>query len=194
MGNIKHEARLQNIFNNVNDWLKFAEVKNFGLLSLVAAISFGITQIDFAENNVIQKVAYYILPLFFILSFLVALVSLFPIIASIEKDSHVKSWINKFSNFIDDEKKFENIHFYGYLKYLDDSEFEAEYLTKVGSTESLNQYEKELIKQILHNSRIASLKYQLFKISAFLFLVGFVVCIISLPFLLFLDFMTSLLN
>ena len=29
----KHEEQLQSIFNNVNEWLKFAEAKNFGLLT-----------------------------------------------------------------------------------------------------------------------------------------------------------------
>ena len=31
----KHEEQLQSIFNNVNEWLKFAEAKNFGLLEAV---------------------------------------------------------------------------------------------------------------------------------------------------------------
>jgi hypothetical protein len=37
---------LREIFNNVNDWLKYAEAKNFGLLSLCAAIVFGTTQVQ----------------------------------------------------------------------------------------------------------------------------------------------------
>ena len=38
MATSTHEEQLYKIFNNVNDWLKFAEAKNFGLLSINAAI------------------------------------------------------------------------------------------------------------------------------------------------------------
>jgi len=183
MSTVKHEDQLRKIFSNVNDWLKFAEAKNFGLLSLNVAIFFGFAKSGFAEYIPLCKVFIFILLLLFILSFLSCLISLFPILSSIERGTYSKSWINKFSNWIDKEMKFENIHFYGYLKDLnDENEFETKYLSKIGSQEKFSQYEKELVAQILYNSRITWLKYQLFKIGAFLFLLGIIVSILSLAF------------
>jgi len=181
MEKLKHEEQLQKIFANVNEWLKFAEAKNFGLLSLNAAIVFGFTQTNFSNKSVIHESGFYIVAPFAILSFLITLISLFPILSKIEKGTYAKSWINSFCNFIEKEKTFENIHFYGYLKELDETEFESMYLEKIESKDKFTLYEKELVTQILYNSRITWLKYQLFKIGAFLFLLGIVLFIIALP-------------
>ncbi len=182
MATLKHEEMLQKIFSNINEWLKFAEAKNFGLLTLNSAIVFGFTQTNFQEGSIIAKAGFYVFSPFAIFSFLSALISLFPILSKIEKGANIKSWITKFSNFIDTETSFENIHFYGYLKSLNETEFEAKYLSKIASTDAFTEFEKELGTQILYNSRITWLKYQLFKIGAFLFLIGLVAFIIALPF------------
>lgn len=177
----KCEEQLRSIFNNVNEWLKFAEAKNLGLLTLVAAIDFGFTQVSFPKDNDIETIGRYVfLPITFV-SFLSSLISVFPILSKIEKGYLVKSLITKLSNLIDKEESFENIHYYGYLRNLDEATFETEFLTKVNSTDVFTQYEIELSTQILYNSRIAWLKYQLFKIGAFFFLLALTVSVILLP-------------
>lgn len=189
MATLEHEEQLQKIFTNVNEWLKFAEAKNFGLLSLNAAIVFGFTQTTFQDGSIIVMAGYYIFFPFTILSFLPCLISLFPIVSKIErktkdkKDKKIKIFIKKFSNWIDKEKSFENIHFFGYLKDIDESTLEAKLQLKTGVTDSFSDYEKELGTQILYNSRITWLKYQFFKMGAFFFLVGIVLFSISLFFL-----------
>ncbi|MFV8327305.1 Pycsar system effector family protein [Flavobacterium sp. ZS1P14] len=177
---LKHEELLQKIFLNVNEWLKFAEIKNFGLLSLNAAIVFGLTQIEFCENSTNKKIVFAIFGIFALFSFLFSLISLFSIVSKIEKGEYAKTFINKFSNWIDTEILFENIHFYGYLRSIEEVEFETKFLAKIGSTDAFSQYEKELITQILYNSRVTWLKYQLFKIAAFFFLMGILSTIICL--------------
>lgn len=181
----KYEEQLRNIFNNVNEWLKFAEAKNFGLLTLIMAIAFGFTQINFPEGSELKTVGCYIfLPIAFF-SFFSSLLSLFPILSKFEKGYLVKSLITKLSNLIDEEKSFENIHYFGYLRTLEEATFETKFLNKVNSTEAFIQYEKELSSQILYNSRITWLKYQLFKIGAFIFLFALILSIIALPILKF---------
>jgi len=186
MEKLRYEEQLRKIFSNVNDWLKFAEAKNFGLVSLNGAIIFGVLKTTSAETSVLSFSALYILFPFAIFSFLFALISFFPILSQIEKGKYVKSWINKICNWIEVEEKFENIHFYGYLKDIDEKEFEVKFLEKIGEEDSLIVYEKELVSQILYNSRIAWLKYQLFKISAMSFLVGVFLFIVALPITFFL--------
>ena len=93
------------------------------------------------------------------------------------KGEFEKSWINRFSNFLDKEDKFENIHFYGYIRDLEEGEFERKFLEKNISTEPFSGYEKDLVGQIIFNSRITWLKYQLFKIAAFLFGCGIILSV-----------------
>lgn len=172
MNELKYENQLRNIFANVNEWLKFAEAKNFGLLTLSAAFIFGFTQIDFPEDSKVACAAYCVFIPFAVFSIVICLISLFPILTKIEKGEWAKSWINRFSNFIDKEDKSENIHFYGYLRDIDKKEFEREFLHKTNSSEPFTAYERELVTQIIYNSGIAWLKYQLFKIAAFIFAFG----------------------
>lgn len=169
MANLVHMEELRKIFDNVNEWLKFAEAKNFGLLSLCAAVMFGSTQIDFVDNSLIEKVGLYTFIPIATISFLCGLLSLFPIFSALQRNLYAKNWITSFSNFIEEEKKFDNIHFYGTLKDLNLNEFENSFSTKTGDTTSFTDYEKELAIQIIYNSQITWIKYQLFKISAFLF-------------------------
>lgn len=178
MSKLNHEEQLHKIFTNINEWLKFAEAKNFGLLSLNAAIVFGFTQIDFQKGSQLQAIIPYALIPCLVASFLVSLISLFPILSKIEKGEYIKSWINSFCNFIDKEIKFENIYFYGSLKDIDEAQFEEKYLSKTESSQKFSQFERELSSQILYNSRITWLKYQLFKIAAFLFLAGTFLCLV----------------
>lgn len=178
MRELQYENQLRSIFNNVNDWLKFAEAKNFGLLTISAAFIFGLTQINFSEDSKVGSAAYSVFIPFAVLSILVCFISLFPILTTVTRLEWAKSWINRFSNFIDEEKKFENIHFYGYLKDIDEETFERQFLQKINITQPFTVYEKELISQIIYNSRIAWLKYQLFKIAAFIFSLGLIASLI----------------
>jgi len=192
MNKLNHEEQLYKIFNNVNDWLKFAEAKNFGLLTLNAAIEFGLTQITFSDDSVLKIVVFCVFMPFSILSFIPCLISLFPIVTKIEsknKKGEIRNsmkFVNYLSNKIDKDKSFENIHFYGYLKDLREDKFEKEFLKKTGSTEEFTTYETELVTQILYNSRITSLKYKFFKIGAFIFFIGIIASILILPIIKFL--------
>ena len=170
------EETLYKIFNNVNEWLKFGEAKNFGLLSLNAAIMFGFSQTTFDSNSLVKIIGYYVFAPFALLSSLLSLISLFPILSTIEKGSAIKGVLARLCNLIDKETSFENIHFYGYLRNIDENEFIAKFQLKTNSTLAFNKFEEELVVQILYNSRITWLKYQFFKLSAFLSLLGILLC------------------
>lgn len=171
---INMEEKLQKIFANVNEWLKFAEAKNFGLLTLNAAIVFGISQTTFDDDSAASIVCYYLIIPIACLSSFFSLISLFPILTKIEKGTKLKGMLNSLSTWIDKEDVFENIHFYGYLRTIDETTFIDKINLNTGSTHAFNIFEKELITQILYNSRITWLKYQFFKIAGFLSLIGIV--------------------
>lgn len=190
MAKLEHEEQLNSIFANVNEWLKFAEAKNFGLMTLNAGVIFGISQISHEKTSLIINLCYYLIIPFASISFLVSLISVFPILSKIDRqiknrndefvDNMVRNFIKTFSNWIDKEGQIKNINFYGYLSSLKLKDFEKEFLSKVKSEIKFSDYEKDISTQILYNSRITHLKYQLFKIAAFFFLCGIVLPIIVL--------------
>ena len=177
------KKELREIFNNINDWLKFAEAKNFGLLSLIVASVFGFTQMSIKLESIVRNTGAYIFLPLSILGCLSCLTSLIPILNKIEKGTNVKGFIDRLSNFIDKEGVITNIHFFGHLKDLNETEFESEMQTKYGQRFiSFTEYEKDLVTQILYNSRIAYIKYQLFKIGGTLFLLAITMMLIAIFF------------
>lgn len=185
-----HEEQLKTIFANVNEWLKFAEAKNFGLMTLNAGVVIGMSQISFNENLITEAFCYYIVIPCVSISFLISLLSVFPVLTKIARhkvdnngnhvDNNVRKFINAFSCFIDKETEVKNIHYYGYLSSLTADKFERKFLEKTNSTIACLPYEKDLYEQILYNSRITKLKYQLFKIAAFFFFLGIILPVVIL--------------
>ena len=85
MAKLEHEEQLNSIFANVNEWLKFAEAKNFGLMTLNAGVIFGISQISHEKTSLIINLCYYLIIPFASISFLVSLISVFPILSKIDR-------------------------------------------------------------------------------------------------------------
>lgn len=175
------EERLYKIFSNVNDWLKFAEGKNLGLLTLNLALCVGLIQLFSSKDCNINNLVFIICFGGNVISFLAALFSISPIIGKITKKGFVNTGICKLSKAIDKEVKFENIHFYGYLKDLTVDDFEEKFMSKLSITDyKFNVYEKELSQQIISNSIITFYKYQLFKIGCFITMLGILLSLIVL--------------
>ena len=173
MTTLHYEEQLQKMFTNINEWLKFAEAKNFGLITLNAAIVFGLSQANFEKDSVLRFASFYILLPSLYISFFFSLLSFFPVLRKISKgENFISAGISK---YITKGKKFESIHFYGYLRKLNKTEFITEFKLKTNSTQEFTLYEEELVTQILHNSRITWLKFQLFKLAGFFTLIGVII-------------------
>jgi hypothetical protein len=159
---------LKYIFANVNEWLKFAEAKNLTLLTINSAIIIGVFQIDFASNVILKDIIFFINVPSLFASGIIALISLSPILAKLQKQNNSTPIINWVANKIDDESVFENIHYYGYLRILSRDTFIKQYQLKTGDYGEFNDFENDLLDQILFNSQITWLKYRLFKFSVFI--------------------------
>ncbi|MCD7971062.1 MAG: DUF5706 domain-containing protein [Candidatus Azobacteroides sp.] len=154
---------LYRIFDNINDWLKFAEAKILGLIAFDVALLVGYTQIH--TENLVIKYASGILAIFLVLSLLLCIISVIPIV------NKVAVKLKKCN--------FSNILFFGYIKDLNEKEFEKEFLLKLEDQEPLNKYEKDLVCQILYNSKITSLKCQFFDLASYILITGIIISIIS---------------
>lgn len=158
--------RLIQIFNNVNDWLKFAEAKVGALIAFLAATIFGSFQVcNGAQCN--DFISFYIggIIVFASIALFICLISLMP-------QTRLK-WLwppEKYS-------KTDNLFFFGHLaKY--DADSLVELLIDKYKLESDNkEMELDIANQIIQNSLIANKKYKYFNFSMMVIISG----IIGLP-------------
>ena len=82
-----YEEQLHKIFANVNEWLKYAEAKNFGLITINGAIILGISQINFGSYNQIKLCLLLHYPAVYIFILLFCITFIFPN----PKQNHLKA-------------------------------------------------------------------------------------------------------
>jgi len=154
------KEEIKSIFQNVNDWLKFAEAKHAGLLVLNSGIIFGILTVYKDYQNYLPKAILFITILFFVLSILTSIISLFP-----------RTHTSLFR-----QKKFNNpnLYFAGHLCKLDENDLKTE-LTEIHSTYVFDKFDEDVLKQIIVNSKIATKKYHLFKFAIIATIIGFII-------------------
>lgn len=151
----KNEEKLQKIFANVNDWLKFGEAKNAALLALTGAATLSVLNLD--SSKVSCCLFWYLTRVTLPLLCLAIIVILSSFIA------HTKPFfISKKSQ---EKSVSDNLLFYG-----DIAKYNAnEYLQALYEKGSLgkqeiggDKVELEYAEQVVYNSKIASTKYKLF--------------------------------
>ena len=157
------EEKLKFIFNNVNDLLKFAEAKNGVIIAFNGAVIFQLFEIikDINSSN-IYFICLIVLIGFWILSFIIALISFFPIINNTLFSRKNKRKANK-----------DNLIFYGDIaKYKEEEYLQALSSSFKAEDYSCTNFEKNCANQIIINSRIALNKFKCFQISLVLNLLG----------------------
>jgi hypothetical protein len=159
------EHRLNEIYKNINNWLKYAEAKNGVLISLNGVALFGV--LSYLED--VPKPAYdsltWVLIPSFVISIIVLLVSFFPITNKYFKKSYdlSKSNIKDFNLIYNDDIRKLDPEIY--LRYL--------YESVTGNTkEVFTKYELDISQQIINNAEISYRKYLFFRISCFIDLLG----------------------
>lgn len=160
---------LKYIFSNVNEWLKFAEIKHGALLALnVALIS--------ATSNLVKNAD--ILPfsskiwswplIFFVSSCLFSIWSFMPTMSF----KVVKS----------NDKTETNIYFYGDIKNFSLNDYSKLLAQKLSlqTTFEFTVHEKDLLSEIIINSKITYRKYVLFNAAGICCILGLVIFVIVL--------------
>tara|TARA_B110000902_G_scaffold210996_1_gene241571 strand:- start:1055 stop:1549 length:495 start_codon:yes stop_codon:yes gene_type:complete len=145
---------LKYIFGNVNEWLKFAEAKHAGIIVLNSAIIIGVLS---SNNLPFEKWSIIISLVSISISILASLISQFPIT----------------SNFLVRYKHIEkpNIYFFGDLAKIKMADFIVEFQNSFPEFNP-NQSDKNIINQILINSKITLTKYKIFKFCCWLSVFG----------------------
>jgi len=158
------ENRLKDIFSNVNDWLKFAEAKTGTLLAGNGVIIFGLFRI-FKDSDELHNPYISIAIILLSLSIFTNLLSLIP------------SLKVPFLLYIEDTKKDDNL-----LYFLDIAKYTTnDYLKKLDSSiNEFTNFEKYYAEEIIINSKIAMMKYRLFRIAIILTSLGSFIILVAL--------------
>ena len=160
--------QLYQVFNNVNDWLKFAEAKNAMLIAFNGASIFGIIKLlslDFVSNSrfIENYLLFVIISLIF--STVNCLISFAPRVKIIKGGFY-------------DSGKVPNVLFFEYLKGKNNLEI-IEEVTGDREKENYTTLQKDIAEQIKQNSIIASRKYSHFTISVWITISAFITVILA---------------
>jgi phosphate/sulfate permease len=147
---------LKDIFENTNNWLKYAEAKHTVLIGLIGAGLFGIHNYadSFCNWKLIFQFWIILSVTLFVISCLVSLISFMPILYPLKR-KRIKP--NRELNLI-------------YFKDIALTE-PHEYLSLLNISDQ-DKISKSLAEQIIANSRIAAHKFNLFSVSLWLVLIG----------------------
>jgi len=155
--------RLKDIFDNVNEWLKFAEAKHAGLIALNSGIFFGTLTLYKDYKDTIPGPLILFSFFFIIASFVTSFISLFP-----RDDREIEK---------KKRPKKANLFFSGDLAMFDKNDLKAELLKQANVDHSFDGLEDDLIHQIIINATIATKKYRLFKVALILLICGLAISV-----------------
>ena len=148
---------LDKILSKANDWLKFAEAKNGVLIAVVCTVIFGIYKaVSDLENIHIFMVIYLIS--FFLFCLIALIISMLSFIPQLKPPF----WLT-----VEERKENDNPFFFGHARKYN----KCTYLKLLNISDStLNML---LADQIIINSKIAFMKYEMFSGAAWCFLSAF---------------------
>ncbi len=170
------EKRLQYIFGNVSDWLKFAEQKNAGLLVANIAIIVAFSKLISDESITNQILNYYLIEGIILIpvSLLICLLSFIPQV----EIPYLARRKTPSGN--------ENLLFYGEIRNLSVNEYvyALQSLCKEENQENNTKLElyKHYANQIIVNSQIAYKKYSFFSLATHFTMCGLLTPILYFPF------------
>jgi hypothetical protein len=162
---------LEEIHSKVNDWLKFAEAKNAGLLALTAGMAYAFLTHSEKLNtvNCFCWLYFWSFAIFLALALILLLVSLLP------QTKIFWSWPEKssLSNC--------NLWFYGDLAHVKDMDLVKALYPAAEDNKVLYRHMRDIANQIITNSRIALRKYKYFNYALFCLLSAILTPLVGLP-------------
>lgn len=144
---------LKDIFENVNNWLKFAEAKNGAIIAVNSALIFGISRIFLVNDiqNIFVKLYLFIFIFLLLVSTVIALLSFVP------KLDYPYLFFSK-------KSKNDNLLYFGDIAKYAEAEYNKKIKKIVSKSENI-ELEKFYINQIVINSKITYIKYKQFEIA-----------------------------
>lgn len=161
------EDKLWRIFENINSWLKYAENKNAYILAFIG------TQLTLLNAFKIQITGWKIVSFIFLgLCFLVCILSFYP-------KTVISSWLYHISGSNQGPNNSDNLLFYGDIaKYFVNQYIDV--MQKYLNCEIKgNKYLEDICGQIVVNANITNAKFNMYKMSFWLRILGQLFFLIS---------------
>lgn len=156
------DDKLESIFKNVNEWLKFAEQKNAALVVLNGSSIWGFSLIlrnttNLSRCELLFSSSGYLL---LTLSVLLCLLSFMPILQN--------PWLP-----IGKKHESDNCLYFGHIAKYDEFDYLKILASKLQTnSNSFNNFELDMASQVLINSKITIAKYQKFQVALTLTMVS----------------------
>ena len=164
------EERLRYIFANTNEWLKFAETKNAGLLVFAAAAIVGAQRSTSTET--LTGMTQWALTLGTILLAAAAVLCLLSFIPQVRIP-----WLDSARAPTEED----NLLFYGHIADYRPTEYLAKLRTASNAQTAPTPIEDHYAQQIVTNARIAVRKYKCFNVAAYLAIAGGIFILAAAP-------------
>lgn len=172
-------TKLDSVFKNVNDWLKFAEQKNAALLLLNGGMVWGVTRVLGVTKTVPD--ASYLLNLMAysltVISALICIITFLPILQ--------QRWFKP-----EERSTSDNCLFFAHSAKYEAREYLIFFAKKLGyemDKNKFSEFEIDLAKQIVTNSEIAFDKYKRFRLAAIFTIFAVGIFLLSIGIMIFME-------
>ncbi|MGO8150435.1 Pycsar system effector family protein [Rhizobium leguminosarum] len=161
---------LTGIYSNVLTWLHFGEAKNAALSTLTSAAIIGIATVYSQLNTVPYWIAIWMLVVTgqFFLALVIGVLSFMPRVTLF---SHSGAGRITFGD---------NVWFFGHIGHMGVDTFLSKLWEKAEFEGVPTKFERDLGQQIVVNSKIASRKYEMFRVSLWIALSGIITPVLAI--------------
>ena len=164
------EDRLNGIFSNINDWLRYAEPKSAALLATNGLVIFGIVRVIQSQEHM-NTILFYYLNLVIVQLIISACLLLISFSPSLQIP-----WLFKPSNI---DEKNDNLLFFAHItKYTPRKYLDSLVIASEEKSYNCSNIELMIAKQIIANSTIAMRKFSIFNIAVWLTISAFITPIV----------------
>ncbi len=178
-------VKLFSLFQNVNDWLKFAEAKNAVLLAFAGAGMTATLTVLVSAQNLFNSLRWGLISATILLC-----VCAFLCILSFLPKTDLEKILRVRSSQSEQPKPEDNLYFYGHLKKYQAEELldrlNQTYLSNSPVSQPYSKEAKDLAVQVTINSGIAFIKFEIFRYAVY----TLAAAIISVPVFILITFFT----
>lgn len=147
----------------VNEWLRFGEAKNAALIAFNGALSLGLFDkvLDQASMNIYLNWYIWCIICFSLSSLIIGIISFLPA-------TRIKFHLSS-----QQTSKVDNLLFFGHISKYESQEYLKVFAKKIGNNSyQINEFDSDISNQLITNSKIALKKFNFFKVSVWVCLIG----------------------